>query len=72
MWPPGDGYFSAPGICLLGDRKLDLWGRRRDGGEFPVDIGLSPLKIQDDTLAIGLIRDITQGHRILRSTHELC
>jgi PAS domain S-box-containing protein len=69
-----DGYFSAPGICLLGDRKLDLWGRRRDGGEFPVDIGLSPLKIQDDTLAIGVIRDITErkrAERRLAAEHEI-
>ena len=69
-----DGYFSAPGICLLGNRKPDLWGRRRDGGEFPVDIGLSPLKVQDDTLAIGVIRDITERRRAerrLAAEHEI-
>ena len=69
-----DSYFSAPGICLLGNRKPDLWGRRRDGGEFPVDIGLSPLKVKDDTLAIGVIRDITErkrAERRLAAEHEI-
>jgi PAS domain S-box-containing protein len=67
-------YFSAPAICLLGNRRLDLVGRRHDGAEFPVDLGLSPVKIQGDTLAIAVIRDITereQTKRRLTSEHGI-
>ncbi len=39
-----------------------------------MDIGLRPLKIQDDTLAIGVIRDITErkrAERRLAAEHEI-
>jgi PAS domain S-box-containing protein len=68
------GYFAAPSVCLLGSRRLDLWGRRRDGTEFPVDIGLSPLEVPGDILAIGVIRDLTErkrAERRLAAEHQI-
>jgi PAS domain S-box-containing protein len=38
----------------------DLFGRRKDGTEFPVEVGLNPIRIRDDMLVLSVIVDISE------------
>src|SRR5437899_6310790 len=56
-------FAQSPKIRRMG-AGLDLYGRRRDGSEFAVEISLSPVATGNGAMVLSVIRDISDRKRI--------
>jgi len=53
-----ENYLAEPTVRRMGS-GLTLWALHKEGREFPVEIGLSPVQIDQKTIVLCSIRDIS-------------
>jgi PAS domain S-box-containing protein len=68
VWPRGE-FTPNPETRRMGAAR-DLFGLRKDGSEFPVEVGLNPIRTGERLLVLSVIVDISERKRTERLKDE--
>ncbi len=63
------GFMEQPQVRAMGAGR-DLAARRKDGSEFPVEIGLNPIEMEDGTFVLCAVVDITERKKVEAAAKE--
>lgn len=69
-----DRYFVSPAVLDSSERAMgagrELYGLRKDGSAFPVEIGLTPIHTDDGVMVLGAVVDITLRKQAAEERHQ--
>ncbi len=51
-------------------RGRELFGKRKDGSVFPVEVGLNHFTVDGELYVMGLVTDITERHKVEQALHQ--
>ncbi len=58
-------YHEEPYTRAMGEGR-DIIGKRKDGSEFPIEVSLSPIEIENSHIIVAYVQDITQRKQLER------
>ncbi len=64
------GFFSAAEPRPMGGLNLDLWGRKKNGDEFSLEVGLAPLELEEGLCVLASVIDVTERRRLARLAED--
>lgn len=62
-------FGRSPSSRRMGEGR-ELWGLRRDGSEFPIEVGLNPIETSEGCFVLASVSDITERRRMEAEVNE--
>ena len=66
----GLAHYARSGQGELVGRTQQMTAHRRSGEPFPVELVISPVRIEDEWHAVGIVRDVSERHRAEQALRE--